>query len=160
MKKWIDSLILIGFTVAIGVGVAYSQGSPGTSSSAQEALEKGKAAWDSKNTEESAKWWRIAANQGNAEAQWRLADQLFAEVVNEQFAFARGEKTNQQVVDSKTKEALDWLRKSAEQGYANAENELGQSYYNEGDKEKGLIWLRKAAAQGNEDAKSFYGNGI
>jgi hypothetical protein len=72
MKRWMGGLVLMGYTIVIGVGVAYSQRSSGNSSSAQEALEKGNAASDSKNTEEAKKWWRIAANQGNAEAQWHL----------------------------------------------------------------------------------------
>jgi len=68
-------------------------------------------------------------------------------------------------VASGIKEGFNWLLKSAEQGYVNAEERLGEEYYqgqfigdrlNVGqDKEKGLIWLRKAAAHGNEDAKKF-----
>jgi TPR repeat protein len=155
MKRWIDSLILIGFTIVVGVGVGYSQVSSRASSSIQEALAKGKAAWDSNKADEAEKWWRIAANQGDAEAQWHLWGLLQADAVAEQFAFARGKQPDQKVVDAKNKEALDWLRKSAEQGYAAAQNDLGEQYYNQGDKEKGLVWVRKAIAQGNVDAKKF-----
>jgi tetratricopeptide (TPR) repeat protein len=154
MKRWITGLALMAFTIVIGGGVAYSQASSGASSSAQEALEKGNAAWHSNKADEAQKWYRIAADQGNAEAQFHLWEILSAEAGMEQFAFARGKKTDEQVVDSKTKEAREWLLKSAEQGYANAQCSLGWEYYSAGDKEKGLVWLRKAAAQGNEDAKT------
>src|ERR1700737_850496 len=85
MKRWMGGLVLMGYTIVIGVGVAYSQRSSGNSSSAQEALEKGNAASDSKNTEEAKKWWRIAANQGNAEAQWHLGATLIGEAAGRNY---------------------------------------------------------------------------
>jgi TPR repeat protein len=84
MKKRLCSLVLVGL---IGVGVAYSQESS-ASPSAQEALEKGKAADANKNYEEAKKWWRIAAMQGNAEAQCNLGNQLIGEAALLEFANA------------------------------------------------------------------------
>jgi uncharacterized protein len=158
MKRWMGGFVLMGFTIVMNVGVAYSQGT-GASPSAQEALEKGNSARANKNYGEADKWWRIAANQGNAEAQSKLGNLLLDEVVAKQLANTLNGIEDGPEMAPKAKEGLDWLLKSAEQGYANAEYSLGHQYYDgtfiAQDKEKGLIWLRKAAAHGNEDAKKF-----
>jgi TPR repeat protein len=164
MKTWMGGFFLMGFTIVMGVGVAYSQGTSGASPSAQEALKKGNAASDNKNTKEAKKWWRIAAEQGSAEARWHLGATLIGETAARNFFNSVNDIKDDPKVTSNAKEGLDWLLKSAEQGYANAEERLGEEYYNGiligdtemfQDKEKGLIWLRKAAAHGNENAKKF-----
>ena len=52
-------------------------------------------------------------------------------------------------------EALNWYRKSAEQGNASAQNNLGEMYrYGRGVKEsssEALNWYRKSAEQGNSE---------
>jgi len=56
-----------------------------------------------------------------------------------------------------TTEGVKWYRKAAEQGYARAQNNLGNLYYNgEGvakDEVEAVKWFRKAAEQGHADAK-------
>ena len=88
------------------------------------------------------KWYRKAAEQGNALAQYNLG------VMNE-----KG-----QGVPKDDKEAVKWYRKAAEQGYATSQTNLGMMYVNG----KGVLqsyedayaWWVVAAANGNEDAKN------
>ena len=58
-------------------------------------------------------------------------------------------------------EAVKWYRKAAEQGYANAQNNLGNCYYyGRGvtqDYYEAVKWYRKAAEQGNANAMSWMG---
>jgi uncharacterized protein len=58
-------------------------------------------------------------------------------------------------------EAVKWYRKAAEQGYANAQFNLGLMYLNgEGVPEDNVfayMWFNLAAAQGDEDAKKGKG---
>ena len=68
------------------------------------------------------------------------------------------------------KKAVEWYRKSAEQGNAKAQHNLGVCYNNgegvEQDKEEAVKWYRKAAEQGNADAQLnlgimyFIGDGV
>ena len=55
-------------------------------------------------------------------------------------------------------EAVRWYRKAAEQGYAPAQFNLGNAYYNgervRQDKSEGISWIRKAARQGDSYAQS------
>jgi TPR repeat protein len=54
-------------------------------------------------------------------------------------------------------EAVKWCRKAAEQGYAQAQNNLGRAYHNgQGvprDEIEAVQWFSKAAEQGDADAK-------
>ena len=89
---------------------------------------------------ESARWYRKAADQGNAYAQNTLG-----------LIYDRGEGTSQDYV-----EAAKWYRKAADQGYAPAQFNLGVMY----DKGEGVAqdyveaikWYRKAADKGFEPA--------
>ena len=66
------------------------------------------------------------------------------------------------------KEAVKWYRKSAEQGFADAQNNLGAMYLNGSgvlkDDKEAVKWYRKAAEQGLADAQYnlsvSYGRGI
>jgi TPR repeat protein len=83
---------------------------------------------------EAAKWYRKAADQGHAEAQYQLGD-LYYSTVN------GGEA-----------EAAKWYRKAADQGHAEAQYQLGD-FYAEGtgvakDEVEAIKWFRKAADQG------------
>jgi TPR repeat protein len=63
---------------------------------------------------EPARWWRKAADQGNAEAQFELGK-----------AYYRGDVG----VAKDDVEAMKWYRKAADQGFAKALLELGYLYY-------------------------------
>ena len=94
-----------------------------------------------KDYDESAKWYRKAAKQGNAEAQFRVG-----------IMFYNGEGVN-----ADPREAVKWYRKAAEQGNAEAQYELALCYYNGNgvtkDLSKALNWYRKAAEQGHAEAQ-------
>ena len=70
-------------------------------------------------------------------------------------------------VEKNSREAFKWIEKAAEQGYAVAQNALGDLYDNGIGVEKNSLeafkWYKKAAAQGHdnaqkrvEDLKIFY----
>jgi hypothetical protein len=90
---------------------------------------------------EAAKWYRKAAEQGNAEAQYNLGMMYYA---------GQGVPQDHAV-------AAKWYRKAAEQGNASAQFNLGLMY----DKRQGVPqnfpeavkWYRKAAEQGNAEAQ-------
>ena len=90
---------------------------------------------------EAAKWYRKAAEQGNASAQYNLGVRY----------------DNGQGVVKDEAEAVKWYRKAAEQGDAFAQYNLGLSYTNgQGvvkNEIEGYKWFLLAAAQGNERAK-------
>ncbi len=58
-------------------------------------------------------------------------------------------------------EALRWISKAADQGYANGQTNLGAMYYRgQGvpqDSTKAVEWFKKAAEQGNADAQQNLG---
>ncbi len=84
-------------------------------------------------------WYLKAAEQGHAEAQFKLGDV---------YQFGGG-------VDRDLKEAFKWFRKAAEQGHAAAQNSIGSHFFTQGpDKNKEAIkWFRKAAEQGHPGAQ-------
>jgi TPR repeat protein len=89
---------------------------------------------------EAAHWYRLAAAQGFADAQQRLADLYYL---------------GQGVPRNYTQAAL-WYRRAAEQGNARAQFQLGHLYDVglgiEHDYTQYRYWTRKAADQGHEDA--------
>ena len=94
---------------------------------------------------EAVKWYRKAAEQGNADAQCNLGWM---------YSTGRG-------VTQSDEEAVKWYRKAAEQGDATAQNNLGLKYANgrgvtQSD-EEAVKWYRKAAEQGNADAQCKIG---
>jgi hypothetical protein len=62
----------------------------------------------------AVKWWRIAAERGEPNAQMQLGTA---------YAYGRGVKQN-------TQEALKWCRRSAEQGFAHGQSMLSVIYSN------------------------------
>ena len=79
------------------------------------------------------KWYRKAADQGNASAQFNIG-----------FLYEDGFN-----VAKDYKEALRWYRKAADQGYADAQCSIGVLYEMEWHYyEEALRWYRKAADQG------------
>ena len=83
--------------------------------------------------EEAIKWWRKAAEQGNAQGQWNVGAYYFD---NRDFA-----------------QAVQWFEKAAEQGHTMAKVNLGMCYFlGQGvsqDKQKGYDLIKQAAEQGD-----------
>ncbi len=94
---------------------------------------------------EALKWFRLDAEQGDAEAQYNLG-----------FMYENGEGVPQDYA-----EAVRWYRMAAEQGHANAQSSLGSMYYyGKGipkDSAEALKWFRLAAKQ--EDTRGQYNLG-
>jgi TPR repeat protein len=90
-------------------------------------------------------WYRKAASQGNAEAQFRLG-----------FSYDIGKG-----IPEDHTEAVKWYRKGADQGNADAEHYLALSYECgcgiAMDKVLAVKWLRKAADQGDARAQHDLG---
>ena len=90
---------------------------------------------------EAVRWYRLAAEQGDATAQNNLG-----------VAYNNGEG-----VPPDDAEAVRWYRLAAEQGDATAQNNLGVAYGNgEGvpqDYVLAHMWLNVAAATGHENAR-------
>ncbi|MCY4426066.1 MAG: tetratricopeptide repeat protein, partial [Halieaceae bacterium] len=95
----------------------------------------------SEDNAEAAAWFRKAAEQGHATAQFVLG-----------LVYANG-----QGVPKNDTEAARWYRMAAEQGHATAQFVLGLMYAKgegvRGDDVKAYAWLSIAAAQGLENAK-------
>jgi TPR repeat protein len=85
---------------------------------------------------QAAKWTRLAADQGNASAQYRLGLMYY----------------NGRGVPQDYAEAAKWFRLAADQGYAYAQYNLGEMYRNgQGipqDYVQAHMWFNLAAAQG------------
>ena len=94
----------------------------------------------------AVKWYRKAAEQGYAMAQFNLGAM-----------YAKGEG-----VPEDDAAAVKWYRKAAEQGHAMAQFNLGVMYANgEGvpeDYVRAFAWFNLAAAQGDEKAKKAKGD--
>jgi TPR repeat protein len=90
---------------------------------------------------EAVKWYRKAAEQGNASAQYYLG-----------FMYANGEGVPQDDA-----EAEKWHRKAAEQGFSFAQVGLGMMYLSgEGvpeDDVAAYAWFSVAAASGDDDGR-------
>ena len=92
---------------------------------------------------EAMRWYRKAADQGEASAQYNLGVICF-----------KGQGVTQDYA-----EAMKWFRIAADQGHARAQTGLGRMY------EKGrgvtqdyvqaLVWYNLAAAQGKKDASKW-----
>ena len=94
---------------------------------------------------EAVRWYQMAAERGNAEAQGSLG-----------WMYERGHG-----VPKDDAEAVRWYHKAAEQGNAVAQHFLGRMY-EEGrgvskDDSEAVRWYRKAAEQGNAEAQGCLG---
>ncbi len=92
---------------------------------------------------EGCRWFRLAAEQGYAEAQYDLG--LCYDVGGG--------------VPESQEDAFHWYHAAAEQGHAEAQFALAECYEmgrgtNE-DEDAALLWYRKAAAQGHEEAITY-----
>lgn len=98
------------------------------------------------NYKTALKYFRIASQQGNADAQYYLGRMHFEGLgINQNFSTA-----------------LKWLQKAAEQGNSDAMFYLGQMYEKgEGvlqSKQQAMEWYHKSSLQGNEKGRSSYNN--
>ena len=87
---------------------------------------------------QAIEWFRMAAEQGNAKAQFNLGSAFHSQ--------------------KDTQEAVKWFRKAAEQGNIDAQSILGALLYNgngisKSDQIEAVTWFRKAAEQGNSQAQ-------
>ena len=89
----------------------------------------------------AVKWFKMAAKQGHAKAQYKLSY-----IYN----YGRGVRKDH-------KQAIKWCRKAAEQGYASAQLELGHQYSYGFSLSKNFVkaaeWYTKAAIQGSSTAQ-------
>jgi hypothetical protein len=139
---------------------------------------------------EAVKWFRNAADQGLAEAQFNLglmcirgdgteldgpaAVRWFRAAAGQGFAKAQHKLAVMyalgEIVTKDDAESSKWYRKAAEQGYAPAQSNLGAKYLAgigvARDNSEAVKWFRKAAEQGYAPAQSnlavmyFHGNGV
>lgn len=123
------------------------------------------------NPEKSEHWYRMAANQGDIDAMVSLgniyygirndfntafhyySDAAYAGDADAQLSLAymylRGEGVEQDY-----EKAFKWTEKSAKQGVAQAQNELGRAYEQmKQDYNKAIEWYQKAAAQNYQPAQ-------
>ena len=88
-------------------------------------------------------WYKKAAEQGNADAQYRLGDCYY----------------NGAGVEEDEQQAVYWYRKAAEQGNADAQHSLGLCYFNgegvEEDKQQAIYWYIKAAEHGDTEVQGL-----
>lgn len=97
------------------------------------------------NIQESYKWYLAAANQNNAEAQYEIAVFKY--------------KLNGKWENNEEEEALSWIEKSADKGYAPAQEILGHYLLNNGQKsELGFHYIICAAQKGYPPAYSTLGD--
>jgi TPR repeat protein len=117
-----------------------------TTKSPSKMWQLGEKAYNERNYAEAVKWYRKAAEQGDAWAQNCLGVCYY---------FGRG-------VEQSYSEATKWYRKAAEQGDTNAQCNLGECYDCGRGVEKSYYeaakWYRKAAEQG--DANAQYNLGV
>jgi hypothetical protein len=112
----------------------------------EQYYQKGLASDNRRDYTAAAQWYRKAADQGYAKAQYNLGA-----------AYAQG-----QGVPKNLQEAVKWYRKAADQGYARAQYNLGIAYAHglgvNQDYQEAAGWYRKAAEQGF--AKAQYSLGV
>lgn len=130
----------------------------------QKAYEKGETYYEEKNYEEAVKWYKKAAEQGNADAQYKLG-YCYAHGGYEiplEMQDSLGYNYEKGLgVDQDFDKAIEWYRKSAEQGNAEAQYSLADCYLcgrgvamNE---VEAIKWLHKAAEQGHIEAQYYLG---
>ena len=140
LKKIKKSSVAIKKTPSIAVEKSSSIIIDGKQS-AKEQYELGKKFYNQKNYVDAVKYYRIAAGQGNMDAQYSLG-----------YCYEFG-----QGVEKDPKKAVKWYRKAAEQGEPCAQNNLGHCYYNgdgvEKSYEEAVKWYQRAANQGSERAR-------
>jgi uncharacterized protein len=144
--------------------------------SLQDAVANGLGAYSRSDYAEAARWFRLAADQGDAEAQTSLgylylfgqgvpqndaeAVRLYRLAADQGFARAQfnlgGMYNAGRGVPQNYAQALRWYRLAADQGEAGAQNNLGSMYANGEGVPQNYVeaykWFNLAAAQGNANA--------
>ena len=115
-----------------------------------------------KNYIEAIKWFKKAADQGDIIAQNKFRE-LYQERESARQNYEKAVNLSKDVegLSRNYEKILKWFRKAAEQGFADAQNSLGNMYYNGiGDKNyaEAFKWFKKAAEQGLADAQNSLGN--
>lgn len=110
------------------------------STETEQWMEYAEKAFDQKRYRQAAYWYRKAAKQGDAGAQYCLGMCYYG---------ALGVKLNEA-------EAVKWFRMAAEQGEPDAQKALGDMYYCghgvKANDAEALDWYRKAYDNGNAEA--------
>ncbi|KAJ3100519.1 hypothetical protein HDU97_002155 [Phlyctochytrium planicorne] len=133
-----------------------------------------------RNLETAIKWWRLAANQGNAAAQlslglcyyygngilkdWKEAVKWYTLSAEQGSTIAQANLgtcfENGHGVAQNSVEAVKWYRMAAEQGYAVAQCSLALCFENgqgvSQDFQEALNWYSKAAEEGDASAKANF----
>ncbi|MDD8027824.1 MAG: tetratricopeptide repeat protein, partial [Acidobacteriota bacterium] len=102
-----------------------------------------------KDHAQAVAWYRKAAEQGDADAQFFLGI-YYGERLH-------GLRSRDIRAYEDFKEALLWTRKAAEQGLAEAQDAMGLLCFLSGDSAQGVAWYRKAAEEGNKSAQLHLG---
>ena len=125
--------------VSVVIGPKRAEPSPA------EVVAKGIAAFDRKDYAEAMRWYRIAADQGNADAQVHIGELC---------AIGAG-------VTQDYAEAMGWFRLAADQGNAQGQKNVGLFFLNgwgvKQDYVEAKRWLRIAAKQGDARAQDAMG---
>jgi TPR repeat protein len=152
---------------------------PAPKSSAAEALQNGNEAFDRKDYAEALRWYRNAADQGNAQARGNIGHlYLWGLGVSTDYdeamrwsrkAADQGDPRGQTIIGvlynngwgvaQDYAEAMRWYRKAADQGYAPAQTDIGVLYENgrgvAQNMRQARVWMQKAADAGNDNAKKW-----
>ncbi len=104
---------------------------------------------------ESAGWYRRAAELGDAEAQYQLADRLILVAHEKTYGpqSLQFDVNGSAIWPNEYREAAEWFRKAAEQGHARAQERLAKMLIDgrmgvTANKGEGLCWRRLAATNG------------
>ena len=145
-----------------------------------------KRAWDSGKNKEGLRQYKIVAKyENNKEFQYFLANYYYKEYLNQEeekeeellkeslkyYKIAAGNQhveaqyklfeiySNGEIIEKDNQEAIKWLKESAEQGYAEAQNDLGIYCRDESKFGRKLAfeWFEKAARQGHAEAQTNIG---
>ena len=132
-----------GQTDASNTAIATPAGADGSTVDVDTAKSKARLAAGSNDASSAAYWWLMAANEGDAEAQYQ---------VGRDYATGQGVNTDLHT-------AVYWFQKSADQGYADGEDWLALEYTCgcgvDKDMDQARAWYVKAAAGGNSDAQDW-----
>ena len=126
----------------------------------KEMFERGKFYWEQEDYDESEKWYKMAADKGNVNAMFNLADDIYynkiALINNILLPFRqRFDEVSYDIYDNfplskiNINLAKKWYEKAANLGNRAAMNNLGLIYSEEGNNEKAREWYEKAANLGN-----------
>ena len=118
---------------------------------------------EEKDPDRAAFWWTMAAEQGDAEAMFKLGVYFFSKV-EDRLTISANRKANQHKADLIGDQYMAeyWCTKAAKLGHLRAQFILGAYYHvsEHGPKDsvKAVYWYNKAANQGDEDAQFLLGN--